>query len=118
MSRLDGSNRKVIVKDNLHDPRSIAVYPQKGFLFWTDWVVPKIERSFLDGSERKTLVSSQLNFPIGLVVDYESRRLYWIDAKLNEERVETTDLHGHNRVMLSMQSTHPFSLTQVSKYIN
>lgn len=114
VARLDGSNRKAIIKDHLHDPKSIAVYPQKGFLFWTDWVVPKIERSLLDGSERKSLVSSQLNFPIGLVVDYDLRRLYWIDAKLNEERVETTDLHGHNRVILSIQSTHPFSLTQVS----
>lgn len=114
VARLDGSHRKTIVGQYLNDPRSIAVFPKKGFLFWTDWGVPKIERSHLDGSNRKQLIYTQIKFPIGLCIDYDKRRLYWIDAKMNEEKIETTDLHGNNRVMLSVQSTHPFSLTVVS----
>ncbi|XP_056643570.1 low-density lipoprotein receptor-related protein 4 isoform X1 [Diorhabda sublineata] len=117
VARLDGNHRKTVIKDYLHDPRSIVVYPKKGFIFWTDWGIPKIERAHLDGSNRKNLVHSQLNFPIGLVIDYVKKRLYWIDAKLNEEKIETTDLHGNNRVMISVQSTHPFSLTQHEEYI-
>ncbi|KAG5887975.1 hypothetical protein JTB14_035048 [Gonioctena quinquepunctata] len=117
VARLDGSHRKVIIKEFLHDPRSIVIFPKKGFLFWSDWGVPKIERSHLDGSQRKNLVSSDLSFPIGLSIDYVGRRLYWIDAKLNAERIETTDLHGNNRVMLNIQATHPFSLTQYEEYI-
>lgn len=113
MARIDGTNRKTIVKEHLHDPRSITIYPQMGFIFWTDWVVPKIERAYLDGSDRKNLVHLDLNFPIGLTVDYLFRRLYWIDAKMNSEKIETSDLNGNNRVTLDVQSTHPFSLTQV-----
>lgn len=118
VARLDGSNRKAIITDYLQDPRSIVIYPRRGFLFWTDWGDPKIERSYLDGSGRKRLVDSDLSFPIGLVVDYVGRRLYWIDAKLNAERIETTDLHGNNRVLLNIQATHPFSLTQVNIFIH
>ncbi|XP_074041420.1 LDL receptor related protein 4 isoform X2 [Leptinotarsa decemlineata] len=117
VARLDGSHRKTIIKDFLHDPRSIAVFPKKGFLFWTDWGAPKIERSHLDGSNRKNLVSDEMTFPIGLCIDYVGRRLYWIDAKQNAEKIETTDLHGYNRVMLNIQATHPFSLTQFEEYI-
>ncbi|KAJ8946706.1 hypothetical protein NQ318_006964 [Aromia moschata] len=117
VARLDGSNRKAVIKEFLYDPRSIVIFPRKGFLFWTDWGVPKIERSFLDGSGRRNLVDSDLSFPIGLVIDYVARRLYWIDAKLNAEKIETTDLHGNNRVVLNTQATHPFSLTQSEEYI-
>nr|CAH7712475.1 unnamed protein product [Callosobruchus chinensis] len=117
VSRLDGTSRKVIVRDNLHDPRSIAVFPKRGFLFWTDWGVPKIERSFLDGSSRRVLVDTDVNLPIGLTIDYAGRRIYWVDAKLNAEKIETSDLHGNNRIMLSIQATHPFSLTQHEDYI-
>nr|CAI5839150.1 unnamed protein product [Callosobruchus analis] len=114
VARIDGTSRKVVVNDNLHDPRSIAVFPKRGFLFWTDWGVPKIERSFLDGSSRRVLVDNDVNFPIGLTIDYTGKRIYWVDAKLNAEKIETSDLHGNNRIMLSIQATHPFSLTQVS----
>lgn len=113
VARLDGSNRKTLITTYLTDPRSIAIYPKLGFLFYSDWGTPKIERSYLDGSARRSLVSADLSFPIGLVVDYYGRRLYWIDAKLNSEKIETTDLHGLNRIVLSVQASHPFSLTQV-----
>ncbi|KAJ8982651.1 hypothetical protein NQ317_019052 [Molorchus minor] len=117
VARINGSSRKTVIKDNLQDPRSIVIFPRKGYLFWTDWGQPKIERSYLDGSGRKAIVQVDLSFPIGLVIDYVGRRLYWIDAKLNAERIETTDLHGNNRVVLNIQATHPFSLTQNEDYI-
>ncbi|CAH0560459.1 unnamed protein product [Brassicogethes aeneus] len=116
--RLDGSHRKTIIKKGLNDPRSIAVFPRRGYLYWTDWgVKPKIERSFMDGSGRKSIVDEDLTLPIGLVVDYLAKRLYWIDAKINAEKIETTDLHGENRVLLNIQGSHPFSLTQFGDHI-
>lgn len=113
VARLDGSNRHVVVKDNLQDPRSIAVFPRKGYMYWTDWGEPKIERAYMDGSSRLIIADTNLNYPIGLAVDYTTKRLYWIDAKLNAEIIEHTDLQGGNRIQLSIQNIHPFSLTQV-----
>lgn len=71
VSRLDGSSRKVIVDENLNDPRSLAIFPQRGYLFFSDWAKPqRIERCFLDGSGRKIIVSTNLGFPTGICVDF------------------------------------------------
>lgn len=71
VSRLDGSCRKTVVKENLNDPRSLVVFPQRGYLFFSDWGKPqRIERSFLDGSDRKIIVSANLGFPTGLCIDF------------------------------------------------
>lgn len=52
--RLNTNYRKVIIVDDIDMPRAIAVSPQHGWLFWSDWseVNPKIERTDLDGSNR------------------------------------------------------------------
>lgn len=71
VARLDGSSRKTIINENLNDPRSLAVFPQRGFLFFSDWGKPqRIERSFMDGSNRKNIVNTNLGFPTGLCIDY------------------------------------------------
>lgn len=71
VSRLDGSCRKVLINENLNDPRSLAVFPYRGYLFFSDWGKPqRIERSLLDGSNRKTIVNTRLGFPTGLCVDF------------------------------------------------
>lgn len=101
----------------MDDPRSICVFPRNGYLFWTDWGHAKIERSWLDGSNRRTLINEQLTFPIGLTLDYTENRLYWIDAKLNAEKIETSDIHGRQRVAFEIQKIHPFSLTQFGDHI-
>lgn len=72
VARLDGSCRKVLIKDGLTDPRSMIVYPKKGFLFWSDWGQPaRIERSYMDGSDRKVIIDNNLGFPTGLAIDFE-----------------------------------------------
>ncbi|KAL3266297.1 hypothetical protein HHI36_010477 [Cryptolaemus montrouzieri] len=117
VARLDGSHRKTVVGEKLQDPRSIAVFPRRGYLYWTDWDNPKIERSNLDGSSRMVLINEHITFPIGLVIDYVSKRLYWIDAKPNEEKIETSNLHGQNRIILDIEHTYPYSLTQNGDFI-
>lgn len=112
VARLNGQSRKVLLSENLDEPRSIAVFPKKGYLFWSDWGdAPKIERTYLDGSNRKIIVSTDLGFPNGLAIDFEAKRLYWADAL--RDKIETADLHGRNRVQLVLNATHPFGLTQV-----
>lgn len=120
LCKIDGTMRHVVIKDNLQEPRSIATFPRRGYLFWTDWgAQPKIERSFLDGSGRRVLFNQDLGFPNGITIDYKGKRLYWADAKW--DRVETSDLHGKNRIKLVHSSneptTHPFAMAQYENYI-
>ena len=111
VARIDGSSRKKLL-ENLKEPRSLALFPREGYIFWTEWGDhPKIERASLDGSNRKTIVSSDLHFPNGLSIDYVHRKVYWADAL--KDRIEVSDLHGRFRVALIPDAVNAFGLTQV-----
>ncbi|XP_043483348.1 low-density lipoprotein receptor-related protein 4 isoform X2 [Leptopilina heterotoma] len=115
VSKLDGSRRKKLL-DNLKDPRSIALFPKEGYIFWTEWGDhPKIVRALLDGSMKKTIISSDLHFPNGLSIDYTHRKLYWADAL--KDRIEVSHLNGRFRVALIPDATNPFGLTQYGEHI-
>lgn len=113
VANIEGTYRKVLHSKNVDEPRSIAVFPKKGYVFWSDWsdFEPKIERSYSDGSSRTVIVSTELGFPNGLAIDFDARRLYWVDALKN--KIETADLNGSNRVQILLKPIHPFGLTQV-----
>ncbi|KAI4806135.1 hypothetical protein KUCAC02_010715 [Chaenocephalus aceratus] len=89
ISRLNGAYRSVVISEGLDQPRAIAVHPQKGYLFWTEWGQnPCIGRSRLDGSDQVTLVNSGIMWPNGISIDYEENTLYWCDARTDKiERI-------------------------------
>ncbi|RWS07607.1 low-density lipoprotein receptor-related protein 4-like protein [Dinothrombium tinctorium] len=116
VARSDGSSRRTIIDLDLDEPRSLAVFPRKALLFWSDWgSLPKIERSYLDGSNRRVIVASGLGWPNGLAVDYEARRLFWADAQL--DRIESTDLSGKNRKVVIKDISHPFGVTIYGQHV-
>uniref|UniRef100_A0A8C1TDN1 Low density lipoprotein receptor-related protein 4 n=1 Tax=Cyprinus carpio TaxID=7962 RepID=A0A8C1TDN1_CYPCA len=116
VAHLDGTSRKVLVNNSLDEPRAIAVFPSKGFLFWTDWGhIAKIERAYLDGTDRKVLINTDLGWPNGLTLDYDTRRIFWVDAHL--DRIESSDLNGKLRQILISPVSHPFALTQQDRWI-
>lgn len=46
--------RKTLFHEKLGAPRSIAIYPIEGWMFWTDWGFnAKIERAGMDGTHRE-----------------------------------------------------------------
>ena len=48
VTRLNGTSRTVLISDRLNEPRAIALDPQRGWMYWTDWgSQPKIERAWL-----------------------------------------------------------------------
>lgn len=58
LANFDGQMRKVLIKDDLEEPRAIAVDPLEGWMFWTDWgQEPRIERAGMDGSHRQAIVT-------------------------------------------------------------
>ncbi|CAB3256651.1 unnamed protein product [Arctia plantaginis] len=115
VARLDGTSRKTLLS-NLSEPRALALFPAKGYLYWSDWgQTPCIERAYLDGSQRKIIVIQDVGFPNGITIDYKERRLYWTDAL--RHRIDTSDLNGQHRVQLIPEAKNPFGMTQFNDYI-
>jgi len=109
----DKDSVRILVKDDIEEPRAIVLHPGKGWIFWSDWGrVPKIERSGMDGSHRETLHSAGVGWPNGLTLDLTRERLYWVDAKMHS--ISSSNIDGSDaRIVLysSRYLKHPFSIT-------
>uniref|UniRef100_A0A3Q3N1G3 Low-density lipoprotein receptor related-protein 13 n=1 Tax=Mastacembelus armatus TaxID=205130 RepID=A0A3Q3N1G3_9TELE len=103
-------DHSVILDEDLDQPRSLALLPQKGLMFWTEiGNVVKIERAGMDGSERTVVVNSSLGWPGGVAVDTISDRVYWTDERL--KAIGSATLDGDDiPICLSFKTTNPFSL--------
>lgn len=110
---VDGNMGMVLIQDELKIPRSIAVNPLAGFMYWTDWGdEPKIERAGMDGTHRQAIVTQDVKWPNGLTLDLVKERVYWADAKLNMISSCNYDGSGRNVVLFSIDTLrHPFSIT-------
>ncbi|KAF7654632.1 hypothetical protein LDENG_00066940 [Lucifuga dentata] len=102
--------QSIILDEDLDQPRSLALLPQKGLMFWTEiGSMVKIERAGMDGSERTVVVNSSLGWPGGVAVDSVSDRVYWTDERLRA--VGSATLDGNDiRILQLKESTNPFSL--------
>lgn len=113
VSDLDGALRTTLLADRVHQPRSIAVDPIDGWLYWSDWgAAPRIERAGMDGSHRRVVVDSHVKWPNGITLDRVDRRLFWVDAKMNVIGSCNYDGSGR-RVVLAGKAhvSHPFSIS-------
>ena len=92
-SNLDGSSVKVLANILNGVPRSIAVDPTQGKLYWTN-SNGRIQRANLNGKQVKNLIQN-LEFPDKIIVDAAGGKLYWTEtpgrirrANLNGKRIE------------------------------
>ncbi|KAI1293709.1 Prolow-density lipoprotein receptor-related protein 1 [Halotydeus destructor] len=121
VSRLNGSNRMVILSGDMEKPSSIAIHPVAGYLFFTDQGHPqRIERARLDGSERRVLVneSKQLSLITNIAVDLVDDKLYWCDSR--QDSIERIGIDGTNRqVVLKGNEViqNPVSLTVYQNWV-
>ncbi|XP_027843018.2 low-density lipoprotein receptor-related protein 1 [Aphis gossypii] len=88
---------EILIDVNLNKPRSIALDPTKGFMFFTKWgqYPPMVERASLSGRDRLPLVDHKIVYPYGLTVDIPSEHIYWVDTYL--DFVERINYDGSNR---------------------
>ncbi|VDL69323.1 unnamed protein product [Nippostrongylus brasiliensis] len=124
VAKIDGSMRATVVSGEVHNPRDIAVDPERGLMFWTDWQDedPRIERATMAGKNRTVIfkVSSIVNggWPNGLVCDSIARRIYWVDAKSDTVHTITYDGRDHVEVLRDhVFSTHPFSVDLFENHV-
>jgi low density lipoprotein-related protein 2 len=110
-SLLDGRYRRTVINSGLERPTSIAVWPERALVFWTDvGDSPRVEYSWMDGSHRRVLTNDRLGYPSGVTIDVLGQgRVYWADSKLN--LIESSKPDGTDRrVVISGELWHPFSL--------
>ena len=86
VGKLDGSNRLILVNQNISQPRGLALDPAQDarWLFWTDWgESPRIERIGMDGTHRMTIIDTKIYWPNGLTLDIPNKKVYFADSKLD-----------------------------------
>nr|XP_055065094.1 low-density lipoprotein receptor-related protein 2 isoform X1 [Misgurnus anguillicaudatus] len=113
--RMSGSivkpqNYIVVLDEDLEQPRSLVLLPQKGMMFWSEiGGEAQIERASMDGSDRKVVISNGLSWPVSVTVDTLTDRLYWTDEKL--KCIGSATLDGENmRVLQLSEMPSPFSV--------
>ncbi|XP_052423904.1 low-density lipoprotein receptor-related protein 2 isoform X8 [Carassius gibelio] len=100
-SIVKAQNYVIVVEEDLHQPRSLVLLPQKGVMFWSEiGGQAQIERSGMDGSDRKVVVSRGLERPVSVTVDTLTDRLYWTDEKLR--CIGSATLDGENIKLLQL----------------
>ncbi|XP_032433515.1 very low-density lipoprotein receptor [Xiphophorus hellerii] len=103
-------DQSIILDEELDQPRSLALLPQKGLMFWTEiGNLVKIERAGMDGSERKAIVNTSLGWPGGITVDVLSERVFWTDERLNAIGSSTLD-GDYVKIFQLKETTNPFSV--------
>jgi low-density lipoprotein receptor-related protein 1 (alpha-2-macroglobulin receptor) len=123
VSDLNGKHRKVLISQGLREPRAIAVDPQSGLLFWSDWGErPHIGRANMDGTGFKIIIETDLGWPNALAIDYATRELFFGDAR--EDYIAVSDMDGNNIRMILVRGLTPdahlqhiFALTVFEDYI-
>eukprot|EP00095_Tigriopus_kingsejongensis_P011918 maker-scaffold507_size152468-snap-gene-0.33 protein:Tk11918 transcript:maker-scaffold507_size152468-snap-gene-0.33-mRNA-1 annotation:"vitellogenin receptor" len=100
---------RLVDLDPSEKPRAIAVYPERGLMFYSDWgSAPGIVRAGMDGSQKHYVISEDIFWPNGVIVDKVTERIFWAEAKF--KRLESANLDGQDRRVVLEQVNHPFSV--------
>nr|XP_025741770.1 low-density lipoprotein receptor-related protein 4-like [Callorhinus ursinus] len=105
-----GKSEHTIVLDDLTQPRSLALDPLNGLMYWSEiGGEPQIEQAGMDGSSRKILVSQGLGWPTSIALDQLSWKIFWSDDKFH--CIGSANLDGTGVHMLQLtQIKRPFSV--------
>ncbi|XP_055389862.1 putative vitellogenin receptor isoform X2 [Condylostylus longicornis] len=105
-----GDYCKSLIHIDVDSPRGVALFPQNGQMFWTDWgEKPMIATAEMDGSNVKQLITTKIQWPNCITIDYPAKRLYWVEAKLGI--IENSKLDGTDRkTVLSGIVKHPYGI--------
>ncbi len=95
-----------LIEDGVEKPRGIAVYPERGLLFYADWGSrPGLFRANMDGTSVSAIASQRVKWINGVAVDRTLDRVFWTDA--NHDRIESARLDGSDRRLILEGVSHP-----------
>ncbi|UYV80529.1 NID1 [Cordylochernes scorpioides] len=130
VTRLDNPlYSKILLSQDMNDPRGLAVHPGRGKIFWTDWsrINPRIESANMDGTERQVLASTEMGLPNMVAVDLMRDDICWTDAAMftylfaygvvGLNKIECMALDGSRRRVVYTPAAYPFGLTIVGSYV-
>lgn len=118
VSNLDGSHKKTIIKGmDFSDIRTLAVYPEKGYIFWSVWGdEAKIERANLSGENRITILDSyQVKWVSGIAVDHTTERVFWTDMHMRH--ICSSDINGNDKRVVISELTSPYGIAVFEDYV-
>lgn len=118
VSNLDGSHPTLLVKgSDTVELRTLAVYPEKQFLYWSDWgVEPKIERANLMGENRKTILSHEhVKWTSSIAVDPTIERIFWVD--MSSHRICSSDIHGNDKREIVTGLSSPYGVAVFEDFV-
>lgn len=91
---MDGSNRKILVSENIQWPNGLAIDHSNSRLYFVDSGTKTLEYVNFDGSGRRIVIYEGIQHPFG--IDVYDRKVYWTDWK--SQSVEVADkISGKNR---------------------
>ncbi|XP_065840881.1 low-density lipoprotein receptor-related protein 4-like [Oscarella lobularis] len=108
-AKMNTSELVILIRDNMTNPRDIALDLTRGKMYWTDYYNSsgRIERADMDGRNREVIVND-LEQPSGLALDIENEVIYWVDKK--SLKIEKSNFDGTNRAIVASSLSDPFHL--------
>ena len=82
-AEMDGSNRLVIVRRDIHWPNGLTIDYSARKMYWTDAKLLYIKRSNYDGSQSMNIIKSSTQCTLGhpFALTLYKRNVYWTDWK-------------------------------------
>lgn len=109
MSSLDGALTKTILKTGLDNPRDIALYEEKGYVYFTEQKYNYIGRINTDGTAMISTRNKREDIhATGLAVDKIEDRIYWCDEEYYS--IESTDLDFKDKRKIVQQTVYRFGV--------
>ena len=109
---MDGSNRRVIIRRNIHWPNGLTIDYSAQKIYWTDASLFYIDKANYDGSDRQSILRSAPNqcslehpFALALYAD----KLYWTDWK-KRGILSTNKKNGLRCPVIKKSNTSPMDI--------
>lgn len=98
-SGMDGSDRQVLINNNMTWPNGLGLDFQSDRLYWVDAGTHTLESCSLEGSDRKVIISVGLKHPFGITI-YD-HTMYWTDWDTGSIHFADKDTGGSQGVLAS-----------------
>ncbi|CAD5123120.1 DgyrCDS11493 [Dimorphilus gyrociliatus] len=108
---------KVLAENKVKKPRGIAIDPEEGLIFWTDWETskPRIERMNMDGSDRRVIFQGSRGDVLNdVAVNRRWKTLCWCNARM-PGIIQCSQYDGTKRKIIFQNAGKPFGLLIVKR---